>query len=259
VHAPYGDLANLQGRVAGENVINQGTAKFPGTIQTGVCKVFNYQAGSTGLSERVALEKGIDVETVVTAGPDKPGFMGGLLLINKMVAEKGSGKLIGFQCVGPGDVSKQVAIAAMAIRGGLTIDDLVNSDLPYAPPFSLAIDNFIAASHVLQNKMRGLFKGISAEEVKRKLDECEKPFIIDMRGPDEYGSMRLGIGERLIPLGALRKRTAELPEDKDEEIICYCKISLRGYEGARFIQSLGFSNVKVMEGGIMAWPFQREK
>ncbi|MGA1847822.1 MAG: FAD-dependent oxidoreductase [Thermoplasmatota archaeon] len=259
VLAPYGDLANLQGRVAGENSINDNAAVFPGTIQTGVCKVFNYQAGSTGLSERAARGLGLDIETVVTAGPDKPGFMGGLLLINKMVAEKGTGRLLGFQCVGPGDVSKQVSIAAMAIQGKMTIDQLVNSDLPYAPPFSLAIDNFIAATHVMQNKMRGLFKGISVEEVKRKLDSGEKPIIIDMRGPDEYESMRLGIGERLIPLGAIRNRKDELPVDKDQEIITFCKISLRGYEGARYLQSLGYTDVKVMEGGIMAWPYPREK
>jgi len=141
----------------------------------------------------------------------------------------------------------------------LKVDDLVNSDLPYAPPFSLAIDNFIATSHVLQNKMRGLFKGISAQEVKTKLDNCEEPFMIDLRGPGEFEGMRLGIGERLIPMGALRKRANELPEDKDKEIICYCKISLRGYEGARYLQSLGYTNVKVMEGGIMAWPYPREK
>jgi rhodanese-related sulfurtransferase len=71
--------------------------------------------------------------------------------------------------------------------------------------------------------------------------------------------MRLGIGEVLIPLGALRKRVDELPEDKDSEIIVYCKISLRGYEAARYLQSLGYKNVKVMEGGIMSWPYPREK
>ncbi|MEA3558273.1 MAG: FAD-dependent oxidoreductase [Candidatus Thermoplasmatota archaeon] len=259
VHAPYGDLANLQGRVAGENVATEDVAKFPGTIMTGVCKVFNYQAGATGISERVAMDQGFDVETVVTAGPDKPGFMGGLLLVNKMVAEKGSGRLLGFQCAGPGDVSKQVAQAAIAIKAGMKVDELVHLDLPYAPPFTLAIDNFIACSQVLQNKMRGLFTGISTMDVKKKLDAGEKPFIIDTRGPDEYEAMRLGIGERLIPMGALRKRKDELPENKDAEIITYCKISLRGYEGARYIQSLGYTNVKVMEGGVMAWPYPREK
>ncbi|MFO8050745.1 MAG: FAD-dependent oxidoreductase [Thermoplasmatota archaeon] len=259
VLAPYGDLANLQGRVAGENIILGNKASFPGTILTGVCKVFNYQAGSTGLSERKARELGYDIETVVTAGPDKPGFMGGLLLINKMVAEKGTGRILGFQCVGPGDVSKQVAEAAMAIKGEMKVDDIANADLPYAPPFTLAIDNLIATSHVMQNKMRGLFTGLSCMEVKKKLDRGEEPFIIDMRGPDEYEAMRLGIGERLIPLGALRNRKDELPDDKDKEIITYCKISLRGYEGARYLMSLGYANVKVMEGGIMAWPYPREK
>jgi len=259
VLAPYGDLANLQGRVVGENVILGDRATFNGTIMTGVCKVFNYQAGSTGLSEKQAVQMGFDIESVVTTGPDKPGFMGGLLLINKMVAEKGTGRVLGFQCIGPGDVSKQIAQAAMAVKAGMTVDDVASADLPYAPPFTLAIDNLITTAHVLQNKMRRLFDGISVMEVREKLDKGEKPILIDMRGPDEFEAMRLGIGERLIPLGALRNRAAELPEDKDAEIICYCKISLRGYEGARFIRSLGYSNVKVMEGGIMAWPYPREK
>jgi rhodanese-related sulfurtransferase len=71
--------------------------------------------------------------------------------------------------------------------------------------------------------------------------------------------MRLGIGETLIPLGALRGRLDELPREKDQEIILYCKISLRGYEAAAILQANGWRNVKVMEGGIMAWPYPREK
>ena len=63
----------------------------------------------------------------------------------------------------------------------------------------------------------------------------------------------------LIPLGALRRRMNELPADKDREIITYCKISLRGYEVASYLEAHGYTNVKVMEGGLMAWPFPREK
>jgi NADPH-dependent 2,4-dienoyl-CoA reductase/sulfur reductase-like enzyme/rhodanese-related sulfurtransferase len=260
VLAPYGDLANLQGRVAGENAATGNKAVFPGTIQTGICKVFDYAAGSTGLSETSARELGYtDIVSAVCAGLDKPGFMGGRFLVSKVVAERESGRILGYQCVGPGDVSRQIAQAAMAVQGALTVSDLVNSDLPYAPPFSLAIDHFIATAHVLQNKMRGLMKGISAKEVKEKLDHGDKPYVLDVRGPDEFEAMRLGIGETLIPLGALRGRIGELPQDKGREIICYCKISLRGYEAARIIQSAGYSNVKVMEGGILAWPYPREK
>ena len=260
VHAPYGDLANLEGRVAGENAITGNSAKFPGTIQTGICKVFDFAAGSTGLSEKAALAAGFnDIETVINASPDKPGFMTGLLLVSKLVVEKRSGKILGAQCVGPGDVSKQLAIWAMAVKAGLTVDDMVNADLPYAPPFSLAIDHSIAGAHIMQNKLNGRMKGISCADVKKKLDAGEKPFILDARGPDEFEQMRLGIGEHLIPLGALRGRLNELPADKTTEIICYCKISLRGYEAARILEGRGWTNVKVMEGGIMAWPFPREK
>jgi NADPH-dependent 2,4-dienoyl-CoA reductase/sulfur reductase-like enzyme/rhodanese-related sulfurtransferase len=259
IHAPYGDLANLEGRVVGQNVIEGPKVRFPGTFQTGICKVFDYGAGATGLSERNAEAAGFETVSVVTAAPDKPGFMGARLLVMKMVAEKSSGKLLGVQCVGPGDVSKRIASAAMALQGGLTVTDLVTADLPYAPPFSPAIDNFIATAHVLENKMSGRMTGISCRDVKEKIDVGETPYILDTRGPDEYEQMRLGIGEVLIPLGALRKRMDELPEDKSREIICFCKISLRGYEAASLLQAYGWSNVKVMEGGIMTWPFAREK
>ena len=260
VLAPYGDLANLQGRVAGENAASENCVTFPGTIQTGICKVFDYAAGSTGLSETNAKKIGYkDIITVINASPDKPGFMQGMLLVTKLVADKKTGKILGAQCIGPGNVAKQIAQWAMAIQGKMTVEDLINADLPYAPPFSLAIDHFIATAHIMQNKMKSRMTGVSCKEVHEKLSAGEKPFILDVRGPDEFEQMRLGIGETLIPLGALRKRMKELPEDKNKEIICYCKISLRGYEAALVLEGNGWKNVKVMEGGIMAWPYPREK
>jgi NADPH-dependent 2,4-dienoyl-CoA reductase/sulfur reductase-like enzyme/rhodanese-related sulfurtransferase len=260
VHAPYGDLANLQGRVAGENAATDDGATFPGVIQSGICKIFDYSAGSTGLSEDAARAAYPDnVETVINASTDIPGFMGGKLLVTKLVVERSSGRILGAQCIGPGDVGKQITIWAMAIRGALTVDDMVNADLPYAPPFSLAIDHSIATAHIMQNKLTGRMKGISAQEVKSKVDAGKAPFILDARGPDEYEQQRLGIGEHLIPLGALRARLGEVPADKNHEIVCFCKISLRGYEAARVLMGRGWTNVRVMEGGIAAWPYPREK
>lgn len=258
--APYGDLANLEGRVAGENAICGNNVTFPGTLHTGICKVFDFAAGSTGLSETAARNAGLtNITTVINASPDKPGFMTGKLLVSKMTVETTSGKLLGFQCVGPGDVSKQISTAAMAIKGGLTVTDIVTADLPYAPPFSLAIDHFIASAHIIENKMKGRMDGISTKEVKELLDNKKDMYLLDVRGPDEFEAMRLGIGETLIPLGALRNRLHELPQDKNKLIICYCKISLRGYEAATLLKAKGWTNVKVMEGGIMAWPYPREK
>lgn len=259
VHAPYGDLANLEGRIAGENAVLGNTVKFPGTIQTGICKIFEYAAGVTGLTERSAKKAGFDVVTVVNSSPDKPIFMNGKLLVTKLVVEKESGRILGAQCVGPGDVAKQIAQWAMAISGKLCVEDIVNADLPYAPPFSLAIDHFIATAHVMQNKIKNRMQGLSATEVKEKMDAGVPLFILDIRDAVEFEAMRLGIGEILIPLGALRRRLNELPTDKNAEIVCYCKISLRGYEAALVLAANGWNNVKVMEGGIMAWPYAREK
>lgn len=260
VLAPMGDLANLQGRVAGENVTMGNSVTFDGTTNTAICKVFDFAAGVTGLTEKQARQLGrTDIETVVNASPDKPGFMGAKLLVSKILIEKATERIIGYQCVGNGDVSRQLATAAMAVRGGLTLSQLCCADLPYAPPYSLAIDHFIASAHIVQNKLKGRITTISAEEVHARVNSTNPPFLLDGRGPDEYEVLRLGIGEHYIPLGMLRDRLAELPQDKNAEIVCFCKISLRGYETALILASQGWTNVKVMEGGIMAWPYPQEK
>jgi len=185
--------------------------------------------------------------------------MKGKLLVSKLVADGNTGRILGAQCVGPGDVSKQIATWAMAIKGRLSVEDVVNSDLPYAPPFSLAVDHMICTAQIMQNKMKGRLKGISAVEVKRMVDEGSAPFLIDCRDPDEYEVLRIGIGEMLIPSSVIRERLSELPQDRSREIVCFCKISLRGYEAALVLEANGWKNVRVMEGGIAAWPFARER
>ncbi len=259
VHAPFGDLANLEGRVAGENAVLGDAVRFPGTIGSGICKVFDFGAGSTGLSERRAREAGFDVVTAINASPDKPGFMGAKPLVSKMIADRTTGRILGFACVGQGEVNRQVAEMAVAVAAGWTVDELAMADLPYAPPYSQAIDHAIATAHILQNKMRGLMNGVVSLEVKNRLDAGKKIYLLDVRGPSEFEEMRLGLGETLIPLGQLRARLDELPADKDTEIVPYCKVSMRGYEAQRILEAAGYSNVSVMEGGLMAWPFAREK
>ncbi len=257
--APYGDLANLEGRVAADTAVLGPVSSFPGTIDSGICKVFDFAAGSTGLSEARARAAGFDVVVAINASPDKPDFMGAFLLVSKLVVEAKSGRVLGFQCVGPGSVTRQVSVAATAIAGGLLVDDMTTLDLPYAPPYSLAIDHVIASAHLVQNKRHGLMTGIPCTALKAKLDAGETPFLLDVRAPAEYEVMRLGLGEILIPLGQLKQRLAELPDDPAQEIVVYCKISMRGYEAQRVLEAKGYSKVTVLEGGIMAWPFPREK
>ena len=78
--------------------------------------------------------------------------------------------------------------------------------------------------------------------------------FLDVRSQGEYDQVRLP-GSTLIPLGALRGRLGELPRDK--EIIAFCKISLRGYEAALILKAAGFENVRVMDGGIVMWPYEK--
>lgn len=257
VHVPFGDLANLEGRVAGQNAVLGNSATFPGTLMTGICKIFDYTAGSTGLAEGAAREAEFtDISTALIAIPERPTYLGAKPVILKLVADNRTGRLLGMQGVGPGDVSRRVAAAATALHGKLTVAQLVNADLPYAPPYSNALDALITAAHALENKMQGRMTGISSTELKRRLDAGETPFLLDVRTEQEYDDFRLGRGETLIPLGALRQRVRELPQEKDAEIIAYCKVSLRGYEAATVLRQQGYSNVKVLEGGLIAWPYE---
>jgi NADPH-dependent 2,4-dienoyl-CoA reductase/sulfur reductase-like enzyme/rhodanese-related sulfurtransferase len=256
VHAPLGDLANLQGRVAGDNVIKGNVSQFPGTIQSGICKVFDYGVGAAGLSQQGAVRHGFEnIETVINVSPDKPGFMGANILITKLVVDKNTNRILGAQVLGPGDVSKQVTTWAMAIQAKMTVEDMLNLDLPYAPPYSLAIDHSIATAHIMQNKLDGLFVGITPTELKAKLERKDPMFLMDLRNPGEFEVMKIGIGEKLIPQWEFRDRWDELPKDKNAEIIAWCKISLRGYEAVRALMQYGYKNVKLLEGGVLGWPW----
>ncbi len=257
-HAPLGDRANLEGRVAGENAVKGNKVSFPGTIHSRICKIFDYAVGSTGISETRALENSeTGLATVLVAGTDKPGYMKGCSLISKMIIDHRSKKIVGFQCIGLGDVSKQLAQASIAVQSAMSLNDIASLDLPYAPPYSAPIDNFIVCAHVLQNKLSGQLKGISAEEVMNKLKKNERSYFLDVRDLPEYENIRLDIGETLIPLGLLRSRLDELPQEKNGEIVVYCKNGPRSYEAALFLESQGWNNIKVMEGGIAAWPYTR--
>src|ERR1035437_9479581 len=110
-------------------------------------------------------------------------------------------------------------VAAMAITAGMTVDQLSKVDLCYAPPYSPALDNIITAANVARNKLDGLLSGITAMEVKARLDAKQDFVLLDVRTPAEYEQERLA-GSTLIPLGALRSRLGELPKDKD--IVAFC-------------------------------------
>jgi NADPH-dependent 2,4-dienoyl-CoA reductase/sulfur reductase-like enzyme len=155
---PLGDIANLQGRVAGENAAG-GDAQFPGVFGTAIFKTFDLNVGVTGLGESAAREAGFNaVSTVVTVRDKARYYPGARELTLKLIAEAGNGRLLGAQAVGLGAVDKTIDIAATALLGGLTCRDLENADLAYAPPFSPVLSPIIVAAGSLVkklNKQRG--------------------------------------------------------------------------------------------------------
>ncbi len=251
VVAPFGDVANKQGRVIGENITG-GNEKFPGVYGTCIFKVFDYTVAGTGLNEAQAREAGVDYMTAIAPGPDRAHYYPAARYIRlKLIVEKGTWRIIGAQATGMGEVAKRIDVISTAIQAGMTIDQLSNLDLAYAPPYSPALDPVITAANVARNKRDGLFEGITAFDVKNIL-ERDDVVLLDVRSEEEFRTKKIESDKLLhIPLLELRERLDEVPKDK--EIIIICQLGLRSYEAARILAGAGFKRVKVMEGGMAFW------
>jgi NADPH-dependent 2,4-dienoyl-CoA reductase/sulfur reductase-like enzyme/rhodanese-related sulfurtransferase len=258
VFAPMGSTANKHGRIIGENLFG-GNAQFRGILGTAVVKILDFNVGKTGVTEREARELGFDYLTVTTAGQDKPHYMEGSKLIAiKLIADPVTRRILGVQVVGEGDVSKRLDVAASILTFGGTIDDLFDIDLSYAPPFNSPIDALAVAANVMMNKLKGRFSSVTSLKAKDLMVD-DKTVFLDVRTPNEVSKKQLsGCGNvRHIPLSELRKRCSEL--GKDDKVITFCKLGLRGYEAAAMLEGADFSDVQVLEGGLYTWPFGCEK
>ena len=154
VWAPLGDIANLQGRIAGENAVG-GDARFPGVFGTAIFKTFAMNVGLTGLTEAAACAAGFDPISTVINARDKARYYPGARQLNlKLVADSSDGRILGSQAVGTGAVDKTIDIAATALLGNLGCQELENADFAYAPPFSPVLSPIIVAAGVLAKKLR---------------------------------------------------------------------------------------------------------
>lgn len=255
MYVPLGSTANKHGRVIANHIAGL-VSHFGGITGTGVCKVFDYTVGRTGLTETMAKQLNLDVETAIWAGPDMPHYLSNSRpMVIKMVASKRDRKLLGLQVVGMGQGAKRLDVAAAAIFFGATLDQIGSIDLGYAPPYAPPIDPIATTAHVLLNKLNGLARSISPLEAKKRMDRGDDVILLDVRTPDEFAAMRLPDSRVVhIPLGALRDKLRELPKDKD--ILPFCKVSMRGYEAQRILNAAGYDRVWFIEGGLLGWPFE---
>jgi NADPH-dependent 2,4-dienoyl-CoA reductase/sulfur reductase-like enzyme/rhodanese-related sulfurtransferase len=251
VWVPLGSTANKQGRVVGVNVCG-GNAAFPGIMGTAIFKTFDFNVAKTGLNMREAEKEGLHPLQAVVRGYDRAHYYpGGKESTLKVIAEKGTGRILGGQAVGEGPSDKFIDILAMALHGKMTCQQLSSVDLAYAPPYSPVLSPVIVAANVLMNKLEGRVKGIQASEVREKLGTLGKNFqILDVREEAEVKAKRIP-DAIWVPYGELKKRLGEL--DKGREIAVHCESGLRSYKACLKLQQEGFENVKNIDGGLLCW------
>jgi NADPH-dependent 2,4-dienoyl-CoA reductase/sulfur reductase-like enzyme len=148
VHVALGTVANKQGRVAGLN-IGGGYASFPGVVGTAVTRLCATEVGRTGLNEREARAAGFEFESVRIEATTRAHYLQGMQVTVKMLAERRTGRLLGGQVIGGEGAAKRVDVLATALWSGLTVDELVDVDLGYAPPFSPVWDPVLVAARKL--------------------------------------------------------------------------------------------------------------
>jgi len=153
VYFPLGDVANKQGRVAGQN-IGGASVKFPGIVGAQAFKAFKLEVAATGLTEEEAVKYGFEpVSSLIWGLPIGRPMAQGEKLGIKLVGDKKTGKLLGGQCIGEKGAVQRVSALSIALWSGLTVDELGYVDLPYAPPFGGAWDAIHIAAQDLARKL----------------------------------------------------------------------------------------------------------
>ena len=149
VYIPLGDIANKQGRVAGQNIGGL-KAEFPGIVGAQSFKVFDLEVGTTGLTEKEAIKYGFQpVSALIQGLPVGRPMSQGEKLILKLVADKTTGKLIGGQCIGEKGAIQRIFALSVALWSGLSISEVGYLDFPYAPNFGGAWDAIHVAAQEL--------------------------------------------------------------------------------------------------------------
>lgn len=153
IHVALGTVANKQGRVAGIN-LGGGYATFPGVVGTAITKVCTLEVARTGLTEVEADGAAIDaVAASIDATTRAPYMHDAEPMTVKLVAERGTGRLLGGQIIGGIGSAKRIDTVATALHARMRVDELVDLDLAYAPPFSSVWDPVAVAARVLADKI----------------------------------------------------------------------------------------------------------
>ncbi|MDZ7618058.1 MAG: FAD-dependent oxidoreductase [Patescibacteria group bacterium] len=243
---PLAGPANRQGRIAADNALGRPSV-YHDTQGTAICKVFDLAIGMTGMSEKALKQAGMAYEKVYIHPSSHAGYYPGAMPLSlKLLFDPESGKVLGGQAVGADSVDKRMDVLAVAIRAGLTVRDLADQELSYAPPYGSAKDPINYAGFVATNVLDGDVSICHAQDV---IELAENQWLLDVRNPDELLAGTIP-GAKNIPLDELRQRLAEVPRDK--EILAFCQVGLRGYLACRILSLHGYS-CRNLSGGYKTY------
>ncbi len=255
-HAPFGSMANKQGRVAADNMAGI-PSTFKGGVGSFILKAFELCVGSTGLSLETALAEGFDADVSLTSPSDRAHFFPTQEIIClEMIFDRRTRKVLGLQGVGPMNdgLSARLDAAAVALCSGASIDDFGNIEMAYSPPFSSAIDGINAAAYVADNLCERRMRQISMESFYSYMDDpASQPdwLVLDVRHVKQAAPLVDHFGKSWwisLPYDEIRDRYEELPTDKT--LILFCNAGSRSFEIQVFLDFVGRKNSLVLPGGF---------
>ncbi len=250
---PLAGPANRQGRIAATNALG-GSMRYSGALGTSVVKVMDYTFSMTGLSEKAARAAGIDARSVtIHRAHHATYYPGHEDLSLKIVYAEADGKILGAQAFGKAGVEKRIDVLAVAVRAGLSLEDIAELDLAYAPPYSSANDPVQMAAFAALNDTRGFSRFVSAQEALARIRQGAAT-ILDVRTYAEFVGGHIK-GSIHIPLDELRDRLDEVPK---RQILIVSKAGFEGHLAYRQLVQNSREDVRYITGGYTSLRLIRE-
>lgn len=240
--------ANRQGRIAADHIAGRTgrSARYTTTQGTSVVKVFDMTVGSTGASERTLQRQGMSYAKVYAHPNGHAGYYPGTAPMHlKLLYHPDDGRVLGAQVAGYDGVDKRIDVFAMAIRAGMTVEDLEEVELAYAPPYGSAKDPVNMIGFQAANVLRGDLHLWQAEE----WPDLQGALLLDVRSVKEHERWNIR-GSTLIPLKALREHIDDLPRDRP--VLIYCRSGFRSYLAYRILRQHGFQ-ARTLSGGELTF------
>jgi NADPH-dependent 2,4-dienoyl-CoA reductase/sulfur reductase-like enzyme/rhodanese-related sulfurtransferase len=248
IQVPLAGPANRQGRIAADNIFGR-ASKFRGVQGTAIVGVFDQIAGMTGESEKSLRRRGQPFRAIAVHPSQHAGYYPGARQMTlKVLFDPDNGKVLGAQAVGGEGVDKRIDVLAIAIQAGLTVYDLEQAELAYAPQFGSAKDPVNMAGFVAAGLLRGDHPQADVAEILA-LPPDQRPLLLDVRTKEEFERGHLP-GAMHVPVDELRDRLPELPRERP--IAAYCQVGQRGYLATRILLQAGF-NVRNLSGGYTTY------